>query len=245
MTVMKREDLIQDTVNFYNTESSIYRKKRYPKKITSYVQYLFKRRFIILLSFLENIKNDLPAASLLEIGCADGIIIESIEKRFPDLFTKLVGTDISSEMIHQAKINNSNSKMSFYLRDNLPHYQYNIILELGVHVYNLEEEIKYTNSFLKKNSYFIYSAAGKNSFHTKFKLKGNEYAEGYMSYFDTELILRNHFEIKMSIPYGLFVPKLWALPLIGRILQPVFDFIFLRILPEFFHEKIYLLKLKN
>jgi hypothetical protein len=97
---------------------------------------------------------------------------------------------------------------------------------------------------LKDSSYFFFSCASRKSLFSKFKLKGNLYAEGYKSYADNESIIKNKFTIVASTSYGLFVPKLWAVPFIGRLFQPIFDFVFQKITPELFHEKIYLLKKK-
>jgi len=240
---MERADLMKDTIRFYDKESSIYKKKRYPDKITSYTQYIFKKRLNLFLTLLMSIKDEVPeGASILEIGCADGVVLSKVESKFPNMFSKIVGTDISQGMIEQAKKDNNNPNASFYLRDNLPQEKFDMILELGVHVYDLEDEIRYINLYSKDNSYLFYSCAGQKSLFSKFKLKGNLYAEGYKSYKDNEIILKDKFYLKAHVPYGLFVPKLWMFPWLGRLLQPIFDFVFQKITPELFHEKIYLLQ---
>jgi len=239
---MTIEKLTEDTVEFYNKESAVYTQKRYPKKLLSYSQYIFKKRLAIFIDMLETIEKQLPQdATLLEMGCADGVLFKAIEKKFPGRFSKLVGADISTRMIDEAKNQNNNSRASFYLRDKLPIDTFDLAIELGVHTYDLDAEAQYISGYLKQTSYFMYSAAGGQSLHTRFKLRGNQYALGYMAYDVNDRILENSYTIKASKVYGLFVPKLWKFPSIARVLQPVIDVIFERFVPELFHEKLYVL----
>jgi hypothetical protein len=90
----------------------------------------------------------------------------------------------------------------------------------------------------------VYSSAGKNSLHAKIKLTDKKYAEDYLSYPEYEAIISKYFNVVSSEIYGLFIPKLWVFPRLARKIQPTLEIMFRRILPNLFHEKIYLLKKK-
>ncbi len=80
--------------SFYDTASDDYSQKRYPDKTVSYIHFFFKRRLNIILGLVEeNMRQG--NRRLLESGCADGIVINSIMRNFPNLFLECVGTDIS------------------------------------------------------------------------------------------------------------------------------------------------------
>lgn len=233
----------EETVNFYDKESGIYTAKRYPNLVESYTQYIFRTRLNIFLSFLKKGQHVIPPnPSVFEIGCADGIVFKSLEESFPHRFPKLVGVDISPGMVAEATKQNTNNNTSFALRDNVPPALYDMVLEIGVHVYDLEAELAYVAQFLKPQGYFVYSAAGAKSLYKKIKMKDKDYSNDYLPYSSGEEVLRKYFSIEDSAVYGLFVPKLWQIPALGRFLQPVVDSIFQFIAPELFHEKLYLLK---
>jgi len=232
-----------ETINFYDKESGIYTVKRYPNQIESYTQYIFRRRLNILLSFLKKSEQVIPInSSVFEIGCADGVIFKFLEESFPHRFSKLVGVDISPGMVAEATKQNTNKNASFILRDTAPVERYDMVLEVGVHIYDLEAEIAYIAQFLKPHGYFVYSAAGGSSLYKKIKMRDKEYSKDYLPYSSAEEVIKKYFSIEDSVVYGLFVPKLWQIPALGRFFQPIFDWIFQFIAPELFHEKLYLLK---
>ena len=66
-------------VNFYDKESGTYSDKRYPKIVSSYNQFFFTERLRIVLKMLDKNISEKKNLSLLEIGCADGIVIENGE----------------------------------------------------------------------------------------------------------------------------------------------------------------------
>lgn len=233
----------KETIDFYDKESGHYTNKRYPKLIESYTQYVFKRRLDIFLAYLEKIENDLPPnASVLEIGCADGVVFKAIEEKFPNRFLKLIGVDISPKMIVEAQNHNTNKCASFIIRDELKPEKFDLIIELGVHPYSLNSELEYVNSVLNSDGFYFYSGVGRNSIFVNLKLKGQPYLKDYKTYKQYENIFKKQFLLNMNTPYGFFVPKLWSVPLMGRLLQPIFDCLFRKITPELFHEKIYCLK---
>ncbi|MHB0978193.1 MAG: class I SAM-dependent methyltransferase [Minisyncoccota bacterium] len=235
--------MIQDAVEFYDKESGHYTTKRYPKVTLSYTQYVFKKRLEIFLNQLVEIEKKLPRnATVLEIGCADGIVFKAIEERFPNRFSKMIGIDVSPKMINEAKNNSRNSRESFFLRDDFKLEKFDLIIELGIHPYDLEGELKYVNTHLNSNGFYFYSAVGKKSAFVLLKLNEENYLDDYKPYKKYEEIFCRQFEVINNKPYGFFIPKLWAVPFLGRLLQPVFDSVFSKIAPELFHEKIYCLK---
>lgn len=233
----------KETINFYDAVSGDYSTHRYTLVTESYSQHIFKKRRDLFLVMLGSIEKNLPKdASILEVGCADGVLFKAVEEKFPGRFSKLVGMDISPKMIEEAKKQNTNPKAVFYLKDQMPTDTYDLVIELGVHPFDLDAELAYASSHLRSRGYFLYDLVSSESLFTKIKLKDKPYIKDYQSYRSYETSLRKYFSIIQASVYGLFVPKLWAVPAIGRNLQPVFDTVFKKIAPELFHEKIYLLQ---
>ena len=235
----------QDQLTFYNNESAQYSKKRYEGALLSYTQYLFRTRLSIFIRMLERAIGARKNISIFEIGCADGVILQAIAKTFPDSIQNMVGIDISQGMIETAAAYNQNKNISFALRGLEENRKYDMVIELGVHVPDLQKEIGYVKSRLVEGGYFIYSVAGRKSSHVMFKRKNDAAVKDYLTYEEAEKILKNNFDIVDAVPYGLFVPKLWTSPSAGRFFQPLFDVVFRHIAPELFHEKIYLLRNKS
>jgi SAM-dependent methyltransferase len=176
------------------------------------------------------------------VGCADGVLLKALEERFPNQFSKLVGMDISPKMIEEGVKQNTNPRASFYVKSDLPSETFDIVVELGIHPFNIDEELEYASVHLKPHGYFVYDLVSSQSLFAKLKLKGKYYVKDYKTYSEYDPILKKYFSIVRTHVYGLFVPKLWSVPALARIFQPVFDALFAKITPKFFHEKIYLLK---
>ena len=239
--------MIKETIAFYDRESAQYSEKRYSGITQSYYQFLFKKRLALFLNFVRKSVATLPTqATLLEIGCADGVVVRAIETHFPKRFEKYLGIDVSPKMIEQATQYNTNPKATFTLRDRLsPVEQFDVVIELGVHPIDLEGELTFVSDHLKPGGYFFYALAGKRSSHVRFKLRHVAYAKDYRTYREYESALSRVFSIVDTRVYGLFIPKLWMIPLLGRLLQPIVDQFCALLIPEFFHEKIYVLRKKD
>jgi SAM-dependent methyltransferase len=236
---------IEETTDFYDKESIQYSQKRYHGVTESYYQYLFKGRLALFLKSLSSVLSGLPEdASLLEVGCADGVVLRAIEETFPKRFSKIVGVDISPKMIEQSVACNRNHKAHFCLREQLPPEEFDTVIELGVHPVSLVGELLSARAHLKSGSYFFYDLAGRHSLHSRFKLKGVSYVNDYRSYREYDKVIAEHFEIISTKNYGFFIPKLWAFPRIARILQPIIDWCLCPLFPELSHEKMYILKKK-
>lgn len=236
----------KETVDFYDKESSVYTTKRYPKVTQSYIQYLFKKRMSLFLDMLDGALSVLPEhPTMLEIGCADGIVFKAIEEKFPGKFKKLVGIDVSPQMITEAEKNNNNNRAKFYMRDDLPEEKFDVVIELGVHPFNLDTELSYVIEHLNSNSFFFYSVVSSDSFYLKIKHSDAYYIKDYRRYEEYESVFLKYFSVKTSALYGFFIPKLWAWPVLARKVQPVFDDLFWHFVPNLFHEKIYALRSKT
>ncbi len=234
------------TVRFYNDESSVYSDKRYNGSTNTYVQFFFQQRRKIVLNLLKDILKDKKDLSLIDIGCADGVLTGDIDDLFPGKFRKMVGTDISPGMIEVAKKKYQNKKhLSFYVKDECPVEKFDIALGLGyVSAEIYESEVEYLSKRLISGGYYLLTFTSNSSIYSRFKLRDKPYFKNYRTYGEYENMLRKYFVILNKKPNGFFVPKLWQFPVIGRLLQPVFNFVFSFITPNLFHETIYVVKLK-
>lgn len=233
-----------NTVDFYNDESEQYSRKRYEGETLTYFQFLFKRRRQLFLSLINRISGELNDSNVLEIGCADGVLVKKLFQKLPDTFKSIIGIDVSPKMLEQARQTTKDSRAKYFLRGQEPEDKYDLVIELGVHAQNFEDEMVYVFRKLETFGYFIYSASGKNSLHVKIKLSDKDYIRDYLGYSEYEKIIKKYFDIVLFEPYGLFIPKLWAFPALAHIVQPTLEKIFKNIFPNLFHEKIYLLRKK-
>jgi SAM-dependent methyltransferase len=235
---------MKDSV-FYNQESGQYSDKRYPRAARSYVQFFFKRRLALTLSFLgEAIATQKSDLSLLEVGCADGVVIRAIENKFPHKFKKIVGIDIATEMIEQAKKKNSSPHVEFFTRDAYTSTeQVDVVVETGVINYvRMEQELEFAHEHLSPQGLFILSIAGTGSLLNK--LKHEEGFSDFRSYTEYDRLVREKFVVLSVRGCGVFVPYLWRIPALARPLQALLDTIVGFVAPGLCHEKVYLLQKK-
>ncbi len=244
-------------MDFYNTEfydkaSKDYSNQRYNSISKSYIQFFFKRRLKIVLKFIEkefarNTGIDKgEKLRLLESGCADGIVIDSIVQNFPNLFFECIGTDISSRMIETAKVKNKYSHISYCLKNTEESGLFDLILAVGfVSAGILEDEFNYIKKYLNKNGVIIISLASRKSLYTILKLGDKDYAKDYWTHSQYKKFIEKEFEIIDAVSCGLFIPKLWSIPTLARIIHPVVEAVMRYITPDLFHEKLYILKKKR
>jgi ubiquinone/menaquinone biosynthesis C-methylase UbiE len=64
---------------------------------------------LIRLSFVKKLKNYIVKGSVTDIGCGPGYLLQTLAKELPDI--KLVGVDVSKEMIERAKANFDSQKL--------------------------------------------------------------------------------------------------------------------------------------
>ncbi|MDQ3014277.1 MAG: class I SAM-dependent methyltransferase [bacterium] len=237
--------MIKDTA-FYNKESIIYSEKRYPVVVTDYIQFFFKTRLRFVLEYLTKNTYGKQRLTLLEIGCADGIILREIKKSLGPVFVDLIGTDISPEMIRAAQEKNAGTEIRFMQRSEYIHaLPQDYIIEIGVINYAiLVEELEYIAQHLKKDGIAIISLAGTGSLWD-IRRKNDSGFKTFLSYMEYEAAILKHFTIEKSIAVGLPIPIIWRVPPCARILQPLIEKILWPIAPNLFHEKIYIIKLKD
>jgi len=227
---------------FYDKESARYSLKRYPETTSNYIQFFFKKRLDIVLRELKEIFGNKMRLNLLEIGCADGVVLRKILEEMGNNFSEMIGIDTSEGMIKEAGILTTNKKIRYFLRgEEVVSNKLDVVLEIGVANYaHIDEELEYAENNLKEEGIYVLSLAGKGSL--------NEYLgtwEGYsnfLSYSEYENKIDNIFKINKVIPIGFYVPFIWKVPAVGRVLQPLFEFVFRLLLPNLFHEKVYILK---
>lgn len=233
---------------FYNKISHRYSADRYPVVVWSYTQFFFKRRLSFVVDSIGRlIKETDKDLSVLEIGCADGVVLRKIYEIFSPHFFYFLGIDISPKMIEVASRENSGTGIIFKTRGEYRDTrQYDLIVEVGVinYVASLENEIAYVHGVLKGSGYYICSVAGTNSLWNKIETADKGFSN-FCSYEEYEQILQNFFLIEKKIPVGFFMPLLWRAPAVARIVQPIIEIIFKPFVPNLFHENVYLLKKKS
>ncbi len=223
---------------FYNQESETYSFKRYPEIASSYIQFFFKQRLALVLKELIEETQDRDQLALLEIGCADGIVLRQVDGLMGDKFSEIIGIDNAEQMIEKAQELSRPDKIKYLLRDKEnPNNKYDIILEIGVANYaDIDEELSYAFDKLKSEGRYLLSLAGRNSFVNLFG-KSDGY-NNFLSYQEYEKKIRKNFEIIKIVPVGFYLPFLWKSPALGKIIQPFLEWAFRFIMPNLFHEKI-------
>jgi SAM-dependent methyltransferase len=236
-------DTAKDT-EFYNEISATYSRDRYPARARSYGQFFFKRRLAKVLEVLrEKISDTERQYSLLEVGCADGIVIRAIYDTFTVRFSLLHGVDISPNMIEAAKNNHAQTPIQFTARNTKGEgAPYDFVVEVGVINYtDVAEEIEQAYVATKDNGYYIASYAGKGSLLDRFK-PGKKGFGNLVPYPMFEALARKKFIIEQVIPVGFFIPLLWRFPALAAPIQVVIESLCSRIFPNLAHEKIYIFK---
>lgn len=241
---------------FYNAESAKYSEKRYTGKADNYVRYFFQKRLALVLSYLHKYLSDKNSLRLLDIGCADGVISRAIDESFPKKFDEIVGLDIATKMIEHAREITPDSKFSFFVKDDFlknnellaekyRNMKFDVILSLGyLSMETLEKELDLAQQFLAEKGRYICTLGSKDSIHARLKLQNEPYYKNYGTYSVYESIISKKFQIERTYPYGLFIPKIWTVPAVAKVIHPFIDAIFSHILPNIFHEKIYVLRRK-
>ncbi|MDD5165090.1 MAG: class I SAM-dependent methyltransferase [Candidatus Pacebacteria bacterium] len=226
---------------FYNKESMQYSAKRYPAVATNYVQFFFKRRLSLTLSQMRGLFGGSNNLSLLEIGCADGVVMRDIQQKLPAVFSSMTGIDTAKDMIVTAATLDSTHKMKFYVRGEEPIQTYDAVVEVGVVNYaDFDTELAYARDHLKAGQVYILSIAGKGSLNAR--LGDGVGYNNFLSYSEYQTKIRALFDIKKTIPVGLRIPFMWRVPFVARLIQPIAEIMLSRIVPNLFHEKIYILR---
>lgn len=237
--------MIMKDSTFYNQESVQYSEKRYPAAARSYTQFFFKRRLAITKDYIRWVlRHDVVQPTLLEVGCADGVVLRDIEKTFPGVFGALVGIDIAPKMIEQARKSTVSANTEFFTRDAyVGTGSVAVVVEVGVVNYtNFEEELAFAHSRLKSGGFYILSVAGTGSLRNRLKHEGG--FNDFRSYAEYERLISGKFTVRQVRGCGFFVPYLWRFPVLGKVVQSVLDPMIGFLAPGLCHEKVYLLEKK-
>jgi len=157
----------------------------------------------------------------------------------------VIGTDISSEMIEEAKKRNTGTNTSFCVRNELRDNQYDYVLEVGFLTKDLlKDEFEFSRNNLKNTGYYICSLPQKDSLRMLLKVKGKEFKKNNLSAREYEILLNQNFKIIKKDTYGLFIPYIWKIPRIARVMQPLIENIMKPFLSMYYHESIYLLQIR-
>lgn len=234
---------MKDTT-FFNAESQSYSSKRYPARARTFTQYFFKERLAQTMRVLAPVFVT-PSRHVLELGCADGIVAARIHERFAPSISVFDATDIAPEMITAARTLFPDAGVQFAVRtETAISGKYDAIVEVGVLNYtDLEPELIAVRDALAPGGRYVCSIAGSSSLQAR--LKG---AAGYrhiLRYNEYERLFSKYFAIKDRRAVGFFIPYLWKIPVLGRILQPVFEVIGRIMYPRFALEYIYVLEARS
>jgi 2-polyprenyl-3-methyl-5-hydroxy-6-metoxy-1,4-benzoquinol methylase len=229
----------KDTL-YYDAESVRYSRKRYPAKATTYVQAFYLRRLAIVTEFVRSLAYGQPI-SVLEVGCADGVILRSLYAALPKMFSSLTGVDVSERMVQTARVESAGLPIRYAVRSGTQEEPRDLVIEVGVlnYVPDFEQELLSLRAAIAPNGHALISLAGKGSLWHRLKRTGDEFAD-FQNYTDYETVIMKHFSIVAMAPVGLFVPYLWRVPVLARAIQPLAERALVAA-PGLFHERIYLL----
>lgn len=238
---------VRKDTNFYDKESSLYSTRRYPVKNTDYNHFFFKRRLDITRNLLKRLVSGMKAPKLLEVGCADGIVLRNIYDQFKGSISAYVGIDIAPKMIEVAQSKNSGTPLRFSVRNSNDKFDgniYDLIVEIGVLNYaDFAKDMKCASDSLTKEGYYICSVAGRKSLWDRLVTVDKGFGN-FLTYQEYERMISNHFEIVTVSSVGLRVPYIWRIPFIANAIQPLAEAVFSPF-RNLFHEKIYVLKKKG
>lgn len=228
---------------YYDAESVQYSSKRYPQVPSSYIHFFYLRRLAIVTSLIRKTMHG-SNLKLIEIGCADGVVTYALADTFAKFFSDISGVDISPKMIEAANAHKGSRKIEFGLR---PTYQfrkpYDLVVEVGVINYaDAGEEIRSARDLTGENGYYLCSIAGADSLKNRLKHDEEKGFNNFLTYREYEAKLRERFTIEQAIPVGLFIPHIWKVPALARVIQPLCEAISAPFFPNLYLEKVYLLK---
>lgn len=229
---------------FYDAESAQYSGKRYPARARTFTQFFFKERLRRTLGEIGRFVSGKQGLSVLEVGCADGVVARAIWKAHGGAFSNILANDIAPEMVRIAQERNADTPIHFEQRTGHEVGPYDLIIEIGVLNFStLKDEYAEVERLLAPDGRFICSLSSTTSL--QHRLKGSDGYRHLRSYREYEKELTERFDIVRAIPVGFFVPWLWKMPPLGRLLQPLVDHLGAFLMPNGAHEKVYVLARKR
>ena len=237
-----------DDTSFYDKESAVYSEKRYVTSPSTYNQFFFSRRLKLLKRWFGDTiaYSQSESIEILEIGCADGVILRKLIESYDRTIKYAVGVDISPQMVQQARAINHNPKLRFFVKSDILEETFGLVLAVGfLSPPIFVSEFEFIKRYLQPGGIIVCSIAGKYSLFAKFKLRNVSSAADYQSYDLCEKYFLQDFDIVNTFSYGIFIPKLWALPKsIAYPIQVACEYLF-QIFPSLYHERLYILKKKQ
>lgn len=234
---------MKDT-KYYDKESAVYSLKRYSSVPRNYIQYFFGQRLDIVSNLVGKYANkNADKQGALEVGCADGVVISSIYSRYSNIFGSWTGIDISPQMIEVARNNHKDLPIRFVeRREYMPQGKIGIIIEIGVANYaDVEEELSYAHGILDIDGVYILSLAGRGSLWS-IRQGGEGGFNNFHKYSEYEGLIGKYFDVLAKKPVGLYLPLVWRLPVLARMIQQFCEGIFAPFAKNLFHENIYVLR---
>jgi len=228
---------------YYDAESVQYSSKRYPHVPSSYIHFFYLRRLAIVTSRIRKTIHG-SGLKLIEIGCADGVVTYALADAFSNTFSDIAGVDISPKMIEAAEAHKGDRRIEFGLRQSYRFRNpYDLVVEVGVINYaDADEEIRSARDLAGENGYYLCSIAGADSLKNRLKHDEEKGFNNFLIYREYEAKLRELFTIEKVIPVGLFIPHVWKMPALARVIQPLCEAIVAPFFPNLFLEKVYLLR---
>ena len=233
------------TREFYDIISPHYSRDRYLSGVTNAVQYSYAKRLNIVRAFVGRALDGVRDAHILDIGTADGYVLRHVYDDNSSAIEVMVGNDIAPKMLVEARNQSEGYPVVFVLRGQEPSGQYDLVLEIGVHTHDLDAELEWIVSHLKPGGCVVLTVANRDSLFTRMKLTSKPYIGDYHSFNQYEHILMGRFDLVCQRTFGIFIPKLWVLPLFfARPIQNAAEWISERLIPNAMHERVYLLRLR-
>lgn len=233
---------MKDTA-FYNQESTRYSSKRYAKVARSYLQLFYAHRLEITKKYLLFVLKKAQAnPALLEVGCADGVIVRELCKDFSEIGS-ITGIDISPGMIEAARSQNTDPRATFEMRSEYARGPVDIVVETGVVNYSdVDAEVLFAHQNLKEGGWYILSVAGTGSLYNRIKHDGG--LADHRPYKEYDRIIRERFAVHRVLGTGFFIPLIWKVPVLARVVQRCAEATLGALFPGLCHEKMYLLQKK-
>ncbi len=233
------------TREFYDRMSDHYSRDRYLSGITNAVQYSYAQRLNIVRVFARRALMGTTHARILDVGTADGYVLRRIYDDNASHIAAMVGNDIAPKMLEEARRQSTGYPVTFVLRGQEPAGEYNLLMEIGVHMPDPQAEIEWIVERVNHGGYAIITVANRYSWYSRQKLRNKPYIVDYRTFQEYEHYIASSFDILEKRTLGIFIPKLWVLPsFFARLIQTVAEWIIERLAPNTMHERVYLLRLR-
>jgi hypothetical protein len=116
-----------------------------------------------------------------------------------------------------------------------------LVIETGVVNYaHFENELAFAREHLYSGGFYILSVAGTGSLRNR--LRHESGFSDFRSYAAYDKLVQSEFAVRGVRGCGFFIPYLWRLPALARVIQRAVDSVAGILAPDLCHEKVYLLQ---